>query len=84
MLQAWDGSYALEVITDATYTYTGMDFDHRERNLKGTNRDIWKILYAELDYTLLTAVGHIEITKIKSHSDGTHLYNRMTHCGIWG
>ena len=60
------------------YTYSGMDFDHRGQNLKGSNKDIWEILYAELDYTLKTATGHLEVMRRKSHSDGTQLYSRGT------
>lgn len=37
----WDGSYDLEIITDASYTLRGMYFTSRGSNLKGTNKDIW-------------------------------------------
>ena len=83
VLQVWDGTYDLEILTDATYTVSGMDPYNRKKHLNGTNKDIWGIIYRELDDTLDQAdstlyIGHLTITKIKSHSTGKHNLCRST------
>ena len=40
ILRAWDGSYDLEVVTDATYTVCGMILQNRQKHSRGRNRDI--------------------------------------------
>ena len=40
VLQVWDGTYDLAIVTDASYTYSGMDLHNRQKHLKGTNKDI--------------------------------------------
>ena len=47
VLLEWDGAYDLEIITDASYTVSGMDFIRRASNLKGANKDLWRLIYEE-------------------------------------
>ena len=85
VLQVWDGTYDLEIATDASYTYSGMDLHNRQKHLRGTNKDIWQLIYTEIDFTMKDADGQLEITKIKSHSDAEHLVCRETplwHMGV--
>ena len=49
VLMVWDGSYDLAIINNASYTVQGMDALARRRNGRGPNRDIWQLIYAELD-----------------------------------
>ena len=49
VLMIWDGSYDLTIITDASYTVQGMGAPARTKNGRGPNRDIWQLIYAELD-----------------------------------
>ena len=78
VLQVWDGTYDLEIITDASYTYSGMDLVNRQKHLRGVNKDIWQLIYKELDWTMKAAIGQLDITKLKSHSDAEHLLCRET------
>ena len=84
VLQVWDGTYNLEIVTDASYTYSGMDLRNRRKHLRGTNKDIWQLIYKELDYTMQDAdgttccKGELTVIKIKSHSEGEHLLCRET------
>ena len=77
VLLEWDGAYDLEIVTDATYTANGMDFHRRAKNLKGVNKDLWKLIYDEIDYTAgegdltcKSGTGVLTITKIKTHMYG--------------
>ena len=88
VLLEWDGTYDLEIITDATYTVNGMDFERRASNLKGADKELWKLIYDEFYYTAGSGdlicksdTGCLTITKIKSHSEGKHLYCRQTPSG---
>ena len=81
VLQVWDGTYDLEIVTDASYTYSGMDLRNRHKHLKGPNSDIWQLVYKEIDYSTEHGAGHLDIVKIKSHSDAEHLVRRETP--IW-
>ena len=55
VLKVWDGTFDLEIVTDATYSISGMDFRNRRKHLRGSNKDIWNIIYRELDRTLQDA-----------------------------
>ena len=63
VLQVWNGRHPLTLITDATYTMTGMDLANRLSSLKGKNGDLWKEIHAEVD-----AKGMPTMVKVKSHS----------------
>ena len=76
VLMIWDGSYDLETITDASYTVCGMQLLARRKNSRGPNRDIWILVYAEMDKK--EGAGLLAITKIKSHIDGIQAYCRET------
>ena len=78
MLQVWDGTYDLEIVTGATYTCSGMDLLNRRKHLHGANHDIWQLTYDELDNTTRDAAGHLDITKLKTHSEAEHLLCRET------
>ena len=78
VMQVWDGAHDLEIVTDASYTCSGMDLYNRHTHLRGTNRDIWQLIYKELDSTTCNATGHLDITKLKSHSEAEHLLCRET------
>ena len=65
-----------------------MDLHRRASNLKGVNKDLWRLIYDEIDYTAgsgnltcKSGTGVLTITKIKSHSDGRHIYCRQAP--IW-
>ena len=77
MLQVWDGTHDLEVVTDATYTVNGIDLHNRHKHLHGINCDIWQLIYQELDQTTTNAAGHLDIIKLKSHSDAGHLVGKL-------
>ena len=79
VLMVWDGSYDLTIITDASYTVQGMDALARRKNGRGPNRDIWQLIYAELDSKL--GGGVLTITKVKPHIDGVQAYCRGTPYG---
>ena len=49
---------------------------NRRKNRSGPNRDIWRLLYDELDRK--TGAGIPTITKVKSHIDGIQSYCRST------
>ena len=66
VLQVWDGTYDLEIVTYASYTYSVMDLHNRQKHLRGANKDIWQLVYTEIDFTMKDAGGQLEITKIKS------------------
>ena len=34
VLQVWDGTHDLAIVTDASYTYSGMDLHSRQKHLK--------------------------------------------------
>ena len=76
ILRAWDGSHDLEVVTYATYTVCGMVHIRRRKHNRGPNRDIWKLLYEELDKKAGGVI--LTITKVKSHIDGAQAYCRET------
>ena len=78
VLQVWGGTYDLGISTDASYTYSGMDLVNRQKHLRGFNKDIWQLIYKELDWTMKDATGQLDITKPKSHSDAEHLLCRET------
>ena len=81
VLQEWDGTYDVEIVIDASYTYSGMGLRNRHKHLKGANRDIWQPIYKETDYNTEHGAGHLDIAKIKSHSYAEHLVCRETP--IW-
>ena len=49
VLIVWDGTYDLTIITDASYTVRGMEDLARRKNSRGSNRDIWTLIYSQLD-----------------------------------
>ena len=49
VLVVWDWAYDPTVITDASYTVRGMEDLARRKNTRGPNRDIWALVYAEMD-----------------------------------
>ena len=60
VLHEWYGAYDLEIITDASYTVSGMDFTRRASNLKGANKDLWKLIYDEIDYSAGDGETHLQ------------------------
>lgn len=79
VLLVWYGTFDLTIITDASYTGQGMDDLARRKNSRGPNRDIWQLIYAELDAK--AGGGLLTITKVKSHIDGVQAYCRDTPFG---
>ena len=67
----WGGAYDLTIVTDASYTAKGMRYLAR-RNARGTNRDIWSLVYSEMDKK--AGSGKFAIGKVKSHIDGKQAY----------
>ena len=74
MLQVWDGAYSLEIVTDASYTVYGMMEGNRCNHLRGTNGDLWRLTYQELD----TKDRNPFLIKVKSHIDGKQIYQHQT------
>ena len=72
VLLVWGGTYDLTVITDASYTVQGIDDLARRKNGRGPNRDIWQLIYAELDSK--AGGGVLTITKVKSHINSAQAY----------
>ena len=68
VLLVWDGAYDLTIIADASYTVKGMDDLARRKNSRGPNRDIWRLIYAELDSK--PGGGILSVVRVKSHIDG--------------
>ena len=60
VLEIWGGTYGLEIPIDASYTYSGMDLRNRSKHLKGSNRDIWKMIYDEIDFSTRTDNGVLD------------------------
>ena len=77
VLQVWDGSYDLTIVTDATYTISGTDMRKRHQHLKGVNGDIWRLILDEIDGKA-AAHGLLDLVKLKSHSEAKHLLCRGT------
>ena len=73
-LQVWGGSYDLEIITDASDIVCGVELLARRKNSRCPNRDIWSLIYPEVDKK--EGAGLLAITKIKSHIDGVQAYCR--------
>lgn len=76
VLLVWGGTYDLTIITDASYTDQGMDDIARRKNSRGPKRDIWRLIYAELDSK--PGGGILSVVKVKSHIDGGQAYCRNT------
>ena len=76
VLLVWGGTFDLTIITDASYTVQGMDDLARRKDSRGPTRDIWQLIYAELDAK--EGGGLLTITKVKSHIDGVQAYCRDT------
>ena len=66
----------MEVVTDATYTVCDMIHINHRKNRSGPNRDIWRLLYDELDKK--AGGGILTITQVKSHIDVAQAYCRET------
>ena len=75
-LMVWGGSYDLEIIMDASYTVDGMQHLARTKNSRGPNRDIWSLIYSEMDKKHVA--GLLIIAKVKSYIHGKQAYCRET------
>lgn len=76
VLLVWDGAYDLAIITDASYTVKGMEGLARLKNSRGPNRDIWTLIYAQLDSK--GGGGILSVVKVKSYIEGVQAYCRNT------
>lgn len=74
ILQAWGGAYDSWIVTDATYTVSGMLIDNRHKHRRGKNRNIWRLLYDEVDSKL--GAGIRTVAKVQSHIKGGQVYHR--------
>lgn len=79
VLMVWDGSYELTLVADASYTVKGMKNLSRRKNSRGQNRDIWTLIYSEIDKEQGT--GILTVMKVKPHIDGKQAYCRDIPAG---
>ena len=45
IIKMWPGDFHLVITVDATYSLSGMDLVRRGKYIKGSNSDIWSLIY---------------------------------------
>ena len=74
MVQAWGGTYSLDIVTHVSYTVYGMMGGNRRKHLRRKNGDLWRLIHQELD----TKDRNPLLIKVKSHINGKQVYHRQT------
>ena len=54
-----------------------MQFENRRKHRRGRNRDIWRLLYEELDRKAV--IGVLTVTTVEPHIKGGQAHHRETH-----